>query len=349
MRRGRALGPRTRTAVALIALLAVLGAACSDSSDASSTASTTSTTAGRPQPTPSPLPDGFPTTVVLALGDTYKGEQRLVAVDVASGAQTVLAEQTTLAAAYTGDYPKNASIRTVGLLPAGDVVFSFGYSTWQLYEVPIDGSSPARTTLDLGDGWAYGPSPDGRWLPVDSEQLHLVAIDGSTSRKPSGVTLPYGPNSAVWSPDGTFLAAVPHFERSAPPPPVGYTVDPGTGVLREAPEDPVAVGGPGGLRSGTPWYDAGGQLHVMTDQSSLDGVGSVVLTSLGADTTHRWVVGVAAEYAMPATNGHPVEGDSRAWLVWWDASKATPVPHLLDLGISLPDPALSSTALLVAF
>src|SRR5690606_30771349 len=119
----------------------------------------------------------------------------------------------------------------------------------------------------------YVLSPDGRWVPVVDEQLHLVAVDGSTSQAPAGVSLPYGPASLAWSPDGSLLAGVPHFERSAPPPPVGYTVDPATGVLREATEPLDAVGGPAGLRSGVPWFDDSGQLHVMGEGASLDGVG----------------------------------------------------------------------------
>lgn len=330
------------------ALLVLVAASCSSSgSDAGPADTTTPTTAGRPEPTPTPLPDGFPGTVVVALGDSFQGQQRLVAVDVASGAQTVLAQQADLAAAFTGDDPQNASIRMVGLLPDGDVVFSFGYSQWDLYEVPVDASTPAEKTADLGEEWPFGPSPDGRWVPVSWEQFRLVAIDGSTSRKPSGVTQPYGPASAVWSPDGTLIAAVPHYERSAPPPPEGFTVDPASGVLREAAEAPVAVGGPAGLRSGVPWYDASGQLHVMGEASSLDGVGSVVLTSLGADTTHRWVIGVAAQYGDDLVI--PASSAARGWLVWWDADQVTPHPHLLDLGIDMPDPWLGNELILVAF
>jgi hypothetical protein len=327
----------------------MVGAACSSSGDsASPTTIATPTTAAPSGPVAVPLPEGFPSTVVMTLGDQYAAAQRLVAIDVASGAQTVLAEQAVLATGVGGDRARLASIVSVALMPDGQVSFAFGYDTWQLFEVPIDGSTPARLVIDLDDSFAYPPSPDGRWLPIyDERGLRLIPADGASAPRPSGVALPYGVGSPVWSPDGTLLAAFPHYERSAPPPLVAYTVDPATGVLREAEEAPDTVGVPAGNYSGQPWYDASGQLHVAPQGSTLEGAGTVVLTSLGADTTHRWVIGVAGQYSG---QGSVAANDpSQAWLVWWEAADATPVPHLLDLGVDLPNPLVTSVSIAAAF
>ncbi len=349
MRTAGAVGWHRKAVVVGAAVLALVAASCSSgSSGAGDVTTSTSTPAGRSEPTAVPLPEGFPATVVLALGDPSKGEQRLVAVDTVSRKQTALADQAGLAAAFSGDGPEHASMESLGLLPDGQVGVTFGFTNWDLFQVPLDASSAARLRTQLGDGLPYLPSPDGRWLPVAGAQLHLVAITGGVTSlsMPAGVDAG-GPSDVVWRPDGLLLAAVGQNESITPPAPIGYTVDPGTGALSDAAVAPVAVGGPAGHRSGMPWYDASGQLHVMPEVSTLDGVGSVVLTSLGADTTHRWVIGVAAQYAHDPVV--PSTGASRGWLVWWDASQATPVPHLLDIGVTLPDPLPEPTPVLAAF
>lgn len=296
-----------------VAMLFLMLLACgSDPGDVPRADATSSSTSTVPSVTPTTVPvaQPGPRTLIAAT----PGE--LVALDLATGDATVLANNSDLAATLGARWGR---VEGVDLSPDGSTVaFAFNggddnrvgddnRSASGLFEVPADGSAPARrVALDTGDAYVSNPrySPDGKFLAVYSGD-RLAVLDGERASTGDGVQMPYPPGQLTWSPAGDALLFVPHFERSVCCLIASLPFDPATGQITDA--------ATGDQLDGIPYFDSTGELRTMPDgvySFDVDATGHFVIAS---DTTSQG-------------------------LVWWDTTTAgEPQPRPLPLGISLQE------------
>ncbi|MCC5951736.1 MAG: hypothetical protein JJU45_06525 [Acidimicrobiia bacterium] len=269
---------------------------------ATTTTTTTSSEADRAAARPSRL-------VVVDADD-------LVAIDLDEGTRVVLAEGTRMADSLG---LTEGVIVGVDLSPDGTkVAFTYGarpsfQSTFGLYEVATDGSSPpvrlplgvdAEHLRSLGET-KY--SPDGTLLAVASDSGLVVLGDGGHGEAHPMATNPGLSRHVLWSPSGDQLAWVVQRSRYPCCQIESADIDPATGqVLGEITH----------IESDSlPWFDAEGSLQTYPSDQPWR-------SRFDTDASNRFIL-----------TEHLDEGVSH--LVWWDTEIVIPAPQRLELDIDL--------------
>lgn len=237
----------------------------------------------------------------------------LVALEVATGDVVVLARRAELADAL--GLP-DGRFDDVDLSPDGATV-AFAFGGWAgdrgahgLFEVPVDGSAgPRRVPTAVDDVYVARPrySPDGRMLAAVIAD-RLVVLDEDRTPTGDGIQMPYAPRHLTWAPDGASLLWLGHFERNDCCTRLSAAVDPATGRMADQPTREQTTG--------SPYFDAAGDLRTMPTQFSFD-----------VDQSRRFVI---------ASDGTPGQ------LLWWEVTSGDPVPRPLSVDLDLAEaPPLS--------